>query len=85
MTTPSQIIEESCCGQGLPIDCPKLKLVEEVEDLEEEIERLNNNLHEMIDLNLKLAEDNERLSRGISPDTIIICLLITTLAVMVFR
>lgn len=30
----SQIIDESCCGQGLPIDCTKPKLVEKVKKLE---------------------------------------------------
>ena len=40
----SEIIHQSCCGQGLPIDCPKPALVKKVEALENEIVLLNNQL-----------------------------------------
>jgi len=36
----SKIISQSCCGQGLPIDATKPKLVVMVENIERENERL---------------------------------------------
>jgi len=40
----SEIIHQSCCGQGLPIDCPKSALVKKVEALENQLTLTENQL-----------------------------------------
>ena len=59
MDKVSSIIENSCCGQGLPIGCSQFKLARMVSDLEEEVVRLKN---EIIQIQVTVNNTSRKLS-----------------------